>query len=80
MFAVLFKKPKPTGAIMIVKEDGKYKTRNGREVRIYAVLEEQNEVHGAWNTGNEWKATEWTMEGEFDAKQGKTILDLIEAK
>jgi len=64
-----------------------YKTRNGREVRIYAVDGGGRfPVHGATkqNDGT-WRQEEWTLTGSYngESSHGHTIahhLDLIEVK
>jgi len=64
----------------------KYKTRDGREVRIYAVDGGGRfPVHGAVKLDDgAWRQEEWTLTGSYNGERdGHTIphrLDLIEVK
>lgn len=61
----------------------KYRTRDGREVRIYAVDGGgEYTIHGALlNSCNEWEQAEWTRDGSyvFDGG-GSHHFDLIEVR
>jgi len=67
---------------MKIEMGKQYRTRNGREVRIYAT--DGNEiypVHGAINMGGVWKIETWTLEGRHDrADRRPHDNDLIEGK
>ena len=54
-----------------------YKTRNGRQVRIYAIDGSTDKpVHGAILSGGEWSCQTWGVQGQFI--EGETsILDVI---
>jgi hypothetical protein len=59
----------------------KYKTRDGREVRIYAV--DGNglyPVHGAVKYGDGWSSAVWTKDGLHDYEDGLSSLNLVEMK
>lgn len=57
-----------------------YKTRDGREGRIYAVdAGGMYPIHGAIQTGSEWCITSWTRVGE-QLHGNKCQGDLIEVK
>jgi hypothetical protein len=56
-----------------------YKTRDGREVRIYAVDGEgQYPIHGAIREPCGWVSAKWTRDGSWVSH--KTTTDLIEVK
>ena len=54
-----------------------YKTRNGRQVRIYAIDGSSGQpVHGATLSGGEWSSQTWDVQGQF--LEGETsILDIV---
>ena len=58
-----------------------YRTRDGREVRIYAMDGvEEYPVHGAVrSTCGGWYSATWTMQGE-KCKGNSTLEDLVEVK
>ena len=58
----------------------KYRTRDGREVRIYAV-DGDNEfpVHGAFRTKYGWKIEAWSASGRW-LNNGDDACDLIEVR
>lgn len=58
----------------------KYKTRDGREVRIYATdAHGRYPVHGAINTDGQWgHAQSWSEEGRFNLDDGQKPMDLVE--
>jgi len=62
---------------MTISMDKQYRTRDGREVRIYAVDGmNHNKVHGAIKLENGWEITTWRDDGvAWDTK-----YDLIEVK
>lgn len=64
-----------------ISKDKTYKTRDGREVRIYATDGEQSyPIHGAVRTNGAWLLQCWTPEGCV-LSHGKPIgCDLIEVK
>jgi hypothetical protein len=59
-----------------------YKTRDGREVRIYATDGgEPLPVHGAYYSDNGWHPVSWREDGMFNmALNTHSIMDLIEVK
>lgn len=64
---------------MKVRLDGKYRTRSGKAVRIYAVGGVLGEVHGAIETGGGWAVIGWDEEGRYDAvRQPGHVWDLVE--
>lgn len=66
---------------MTISMDKKYRTRDGREVRIYAVdgRTPAGQVHGAVNYGDGWKQFGWYISGQYDCSE-ESCLDLIEVK
>lgn len=57
-----------------------YKTRDGREVRIYAVDgDEEMPVHGAILTKHGWKVNSWARDGKWCPNMTDAV-DLIEVK
>jgi hypothetical protein len=58
-----------------------YRTRDGREVRIYATDgNSEYQVHGATNEKGVWHVREWTSKGWWRVGIGDDGLDLIEVK
>lgn len=58
-----------------------YRTRDGREVRIYAVDGAGETVHGAiLYDGRDWRQHCWTRSGRYDAVRGDHHNDLIEVR
>ena len=57
-----------------------YRTRDGREVRIYAVDGKgpSSVVHGAVNAGDGWVPLSWHADGRYNTQAG--MADLIEVK
>lgn len=56
-----------------------YRTRDGREVRIYATDgAELEQVHGAINNGGVWHAAKWTADGLYNFHRGPHS-DLVES-
>lgn len=57
-----------------------YRTRDGREVRIYAVdgKEPASVVHGAVNAGDGWVPISWHSDGRYNVQTGG--CDLIEVR
>jgi hypothetical protein len=65
---------------MIISIDKQYRTRDGREVRIYAVDGGgRKEVHGAYRDGSEWVLAYWYADGK-SAGILEGPYDLIEVK
>jgi hypothetical protein len=57
----------------------KYTTRDGREVVIYAVYDD--EVQGAYKkVNNRWEVTWWLLDGRFTDSDIKNPNDLIEVQ
>ena len=66
----------------MISKDKTYRTRDGREVRIYATDgAEAWPVHGAVKLGHQWFMREWTEHG-MAALQERCVtdLDLFEVK
>lgn len=69
----------------MISMDKKYKTRNGRKVKIYSVEGNTNDhIHGAvmvfdHDTGYKWLFTTWTKDGRY-SKDYVSDLDLVEVK
>lgn len=64
---------------MKIRLDGKYRTRSGKAVRIYAVGGVLGEVHGAIETGGGWAVIGWDEEGRYDSvRKLEHVWDLIE--
>jgi hypothetical protein len=58
-----------------------YKTRDGREVRIYAVDGEGDfPVHGAVKTLTGWDAMSWSLKGATHYNNAMPVHDLIEVR
>ena len=59
-----------------------YKTRDGREVRIYATDgANPYPVHGAYLDDGEWKGSAWTLGGSYNVIGAETCIhNLIEVK
>lgn len=59
-----------------------YRTRDGREVRIYAVDGYGHyPVHGAYNLGDgDWQSCCWTEQGCANHREFIPAIDLIEVK
>jgi hypothetical protein len=66
----------------MIDKNKQYKTRDGREVRIYATDGGgPHPVHGAWrNKGEEWRCLSWTILGGINLDSKPSVLDLIEVK
>ena len=64
----------------MIDKNKTYRTRDGREVRIYAVDGlEPFSVHGAMKGGNRWVSNNWTSEG-FHMPPTFCNCDLVEVK
>lgn len=58
-----------------------YRTRDGREVRIYAVDGDgAYSVHGAYKAGGSWLCDTWKSDGSSLSRGGDHPNDLIEVK
>lgn len=58
-----------------------YKTRDGREVRIYAVDGDgSGTIHGAIRTEAGWRIAVWTASGSYNGNNLTHDKDLIEVK
>ena len=56
----------------------KYRTRDGREVRIYATNSSSTyPIHGAYAS---WGHESWTADGKYNGPELENDLDLIEVK
>lgn len=66
----------------MIDKNKQYRTRDGREVRIYATDGAAiYPVHGAMKSANaEWFARCWTREGKATADDTERSCDLIEVK
>ena len=64
----------------MIDKNKQYRTRDGREVRIYAVDGGgERPVHGAINLDGEWECLVWRMDGRL-GEYIETDTDLIEVK
>jgi hypothetical protein len=55
-----------------------YKTRDGSEVRVYAVDGGGfDKIHGAILQGNNWSATQWNSDGKWTKALGVTAFDIV---
>jgi hypothetical protein len=58
-----------------------YRTRDGREVRIYATDgSDPHSVHGAFLSDGDWHLTGWKSDGAIYYGGRESQLDLIEVK
>jgi hypothetical protein len=58
-----------------------YRTRDGREVRIYATDGcAESPVHGAYQDKFGWRISRWFSNGEWSVTGTKDELDLIEVR
>ena len=66
----------------MISKDKTYRTRDGREVRIYATDGAGSwPIHGAVKLGDQWFIREWTKHGMSTLQeQCVTDFDLFEAK
>jgi hypothetical protein len=65
----------------MISKDKQYRTRDGREVRIYATDGEHNQaVHGAVKTKGEWMVYAWYSDGVYARSDRNGRHDLIEVK
>lgn len=64
----------------MIDKSKQYRTRDGREVRIYATDGGGSTVHGAvLYNGEYWRQHCWSLRGEYDISR-ESHLDLIEVK
>jgi len=64
----------------MISKDKQYRTRDGREVRIYATDGAGNHaVHGSIKMNDGWRCTTWQADGLVIAKE-EHCADLIEVK
>ena len=57
----------------------KYRTRDGKEVELYAYKEgQEHPILGAVHYPNEWVETSWTTDGKFSSIADEVDDDLIE--
>lgn len=65
----------------VVSMDKEYRTRDGREVRLYAMdAGGAYPVHGALPRDGGWALFSWTVNGKYIDKAGASGYDLIEHK
>lgn len=65
----------------MIDPNKKYRTRDGREVRIYAVDGGgEYPVHGAYEFNGRWQCTQWTATGGVHVLVYTTDFDLIEVR
>jgi len=64
----------------MISMDKKYRTKDGNDVRIYAVDGNQPyAVHGAWRRSDGWISETWTQTGERMSPPPNFVgLDLVE--
>ena len=63
----------------MISKDKQYRTRDGREVRIYATDGTSRPVHGAIKYPKDWRAETWLLDGSWIYDEEHT-LDLIEVR
>jgi hypothetical protein len=64
----------------VISKDKKYRTRDGREVRIYATdAGPRYPIHGAFLLDGEWLHESWTIDGE-NVIEANSPSDLVEVK
>lgn len=56
----------------------KYKTRSGKEIKIYEIYED--EIHGAYLDNGKWDHQSWELDGSYFYCDKESCLDLIEVK
>lgn len=66
----------------MIDKNKQYRTRDGREVRIYATDGSGNDcVHGAYgNNSKGWHVTTWDAQGQYLGPYVESVHDLIEVK
>lgn len=66
----------------MISKDKIYRTRDGREVQIYDIIEDCSyPVHGRMKDfDGEWVVNSWTKNGSASAYSGPTFSDLIEVR
>jgi hypothetical protein len=66
---------------MKIEMGKQYRTRDGREVRIYAVDGGSNyPVHAATKGGDGWYVNKWASDGRYNTGVVESPSDLIEVK
>lgn len=65
---------------MTISMDKQYRTRDRREVRIYAMDGANEQVHGAVLCREGWVQYDWYRESGYFLEDEKHRLDLIEVK
>ena len=64
----------------MISKDKTYRTRDGREVRIYATDGgDGTAIHGSFKEGDRWRIVSWKSDGKF-YEFHESHLDLIEVK
>jgi len=65
----------------MISKDKTYRTRDGREVRIYAVDgDDWFPIHGAYKEKNGWYTCAWSKDGFYLDSTTEHRCDLIEVK
>jgi len=65
----------------MISKDKTYRTRDGREVRIYATDgDDWSPIHGAIQTSGRWSACVWRKDGSRIDSTIEDLGDLIEVK
>jgi hypothetical protein len=63
---------------MIIEKGKEYQTKNGYEVRIYALDGSKPfPVHGAYKVNEEWKLASWSINGK-ELDKSESVYDLVE--
>lgn len=65
----------------MISMDKEYRTRDGREARIYATDGKPPfQVHGAVKHNGAWTNESWTLNGSYQDDKCERVSDLIEVK
>jgi hypothetical protein len=64
---------------MKIDKNKTYRTKDGKEVRIYAIEGTKNfAIHGAYKEYGSWQIDEWTEMGRYCDDSKDSVFDLIE--
>jgi len=69
------------GSGAMISKDKTYRTKNGKEVRIYATDGQgEQPIHGAVLEPNGWEPISWDANGFYFSSRNTSSFDLIEVK